>query len=879
MVKCLLAGLILGGLVGLLFSRLDLTFPPVMTDSHDSREVHPCSVSSCRVTFAEWDNHVQCFVHRSCPATSSLSSNKSITCVYCRSWDQDKWTLFEVAKTKREQVQAHRMSHSEKKAKKDGKEQKSATTSRPSSALSSAKLKSVQSSKNLPGTPTSPNDRGSIQSSNVTDPSLLNTDEVFGTSFRNNGLDSHVMTQSFQSQPTSAQGDPRVKKGTESTNPEISTSQTSCPVVADPEQSLLKQLLESFNEMKSSVSSVQKSFSTLESNVDAKFKRLETLPIQMPDPLELQPLDAFYAQENQYHTEKEHVEMPTDESPSADLDKVLPPTEESQVITVTTAPTLPVDENFPYSNEQYNNFQYRNTQYEKEQYGKEPYGKEPFPYGKDGKEPYGKEPYGKEPYGKEQYGKEPFGFQKFPYGKESYGKESYGKESYGKEQYGKEPYGYHSVVQLQQPTINVHQAQPTMAIQAPLSVQIPVRTESTQNRTDPIVDGPFQGTLFTIDETLTFYPKVRRRDILRLEDLEEDDDVPDLVRQDNLVVDMTDCSSESRRIYLKQAFKSTVQEPLPDRVPQINLQNSMRCMPQLIPRPSRPRSRSPKRSSEKKRDASPPGHQTKKPKLHSRSRSRSRSRSPPYQMSDYESDKDYPDHIDSKEVRPNASDAGKIKLAVRVLTETLPDIRLTNPAKKSSKSSQRHVPRDVAAAEAREALGKTALPPHPQMLGWLNATDKQLKSINKAKGTPFVSIDIRRAGKLYPASEDAAFMAEPREHPPRFEKVSSLKNTDQVKKLRKAPVHLSPGISRNIETSTRVALSASSYNNHFIAGARSLLNVIMADVEDIVTKSKSNRPNREILDQVQEDKTTVSNKLMEYSWKRERWQHKTLWAP
>ncbi len=39
----------------------------------------------------------------------------------------------------------------------------------------------------------------------------------------------------------------------------------------------------------SSISSVQKSFSTLESIVDAMFKRLENLPIQMPDPLELQP--------------------------------------------------------------------------------------------------------------------------------------------------------------------------------------------------------------------------------------------------------------------------------------------------------------------------------------------------------------------------------------------------------------------------------------------------------------------------------------------------------------------------------------------------------------------------------------------------------------
>ena len=250
-----------------------------MTDSYHVSNVHPCKESSCKASFSVSDNHDKCYRHRKCPATSSLSVNRSITCGVCRSWDQEQWKLFEQSKTNRAYVHSSRMS--------DSRKSKSATRSSSSSSSASKASKLIPGKQQLEqAAPTgktmplllaqSTSDRGeSLPPEN----SQMSNSSEFGRNFTGNanGLDGNLLAQSFSSQPQSAQPlkDIEINKNQhnadrilqdnadrirqESTN-SIQTSQVVAPPAS--EKDLLLQLLASINTVKSGMTGLETRMNT-----------------------------------------------------------------------------------------------------------------------------------------------------------------------------------------------------------------------------------------------------------------------------------------------------------------------------------------------------------------------------------------------------------------------------------------------------------------------------------------------------------------------------------------------------------------------------------------------------------------------------------------
>ena len=794
-----------------------------MTDARDNR-LQPCSVVKCRVSFFAWDNHKECYNCRVCPATASVPTNILSTCIFCRSWTQQQWSDFEAGRRKRAYDRASRMSE-----KKKDKKEKSATSSSSSrgSSLKSAPRSSSSSSKSSHGKtmPQKSPDENSADVQN-TGSEMFTTDPMsYEESLFSSQPTPAQRQSSVQSKPAQRQSsirdeirrsDKMVVDGADaahhrsidgadaahqrSTDGADAAHQTSTGGAdaahqrstdgADvahqtnttvSEQSLLMQLIQSVNEMKS--------------DVDERFKRLNQDP---------EPQKPVVRQTTHKVVDESSRRSRAEENPTQSLFSHRPQSfleDTSQILQHSSEFQDPVTS----------------------------YNRRPTEPGFD-----------------------------LP-------------------SLTTAPTATTTTYQSDVPPLSTHEVEVQSYDIDPRTYNRPLTTEARATAIQPTqpveafrADRTTHIVLYSIEETLAFYPKLRKRELARFDDLEDEEEVPDLVRQDDSVIDMSGLSPELKRIYVRQAFQPE-ELPSDEPTPQADLE-----IPRgLVAEPGRSTAyRIPKlqeQKNDKKREASPSGPMPKRrdrgrSKSKSRSRSRSRSssdheynQSPQRDTPDDDDEKDFSDHVDAKDTHPNATEAHKVKSAVQVLLDLFPNLSLVPIAvSKPKQGKTREVSRD--AARTPKQPKKEALPLHLQMSSWLDVADGQLRNLNKAKGTPLVSTATRKTAKLYPPGEDAPFLADPREPPPRFEKVSSIKDQDQAKKMRKAPVLLSAGISRNVETSTRVAMAATSYGNHFLGGARQLINDVITDVNDIVTRS-DNRSSRELIDQVKVQKPKIVENL------------------
>ena len=794
-----------------------------MTDARDNR-LQPCSVVKCRVSFFAWDNHKECYNCRVCPATASVPTNILSTCIFCRSWTQQQWSDFEAGRRKRAYDRASRMSE-----KKKDKKEKSATSSSSSrgSSLKAAPRASSSSSKSSHGKtmPQKSPDENSADVQN-TGSEMFTTDPMsYEESLFSSQPTPAQRQSSVQSKPAQRQSsirdeirrsDEMVVDGADaahhrsidgadaahqrSTDGADAAHQTSTGGAdaahqrstdgADvahqtnttvSEQSLLMQLIQSVNEMKS--------------DVDERFKRLNQDP---------EPQKPVVRQTTHKVVDESSRRSRAEENPTQSLFSHRPQSfleDTSQILQHSSEFQDPVTS----------------------------YNRRPTEPGFD-----------------------------LP-------------------SLTTAPTATTTTYQSDVPRLSTHEVEVQSYDIDPRTYNRPLTTEARATAIQPTqpveafrADRTTHIVLYSIEETLAFYPKLRKRELARFDDLEDEEEVPDLVRQDDSVIDMSGLSPELKRIYVRQAFQPE-ELPSDEPTPQADLE-----IPRgLVAEPGRSTAyRIPKlqeQKNDKKREASPSGPMPKRrdrgrSKSKSRSRSRSRSssdheynQSPQRDTPDDDDEKDFSDHVDAKDTHPNATEAHKVKSAVQVLLDLFPNLSLVPIAvSKPKQGKTREVSRD--AARTPKQPKKEALPLHLQMSSWLDVADGQLRNLNKAKGTPLVSTATRKTAKLYPPGEDAPFLADPREPPPRFEKVSSIKDQDQAKKMRKAPVLLSAGISRNVETSTRVAMAATSYGNHFLGGARQLINDVITDVNDIVTRS-DNRSSRELIDQVKVQKPKIVENL------------------
>lgn len=131
---------------------------------------------------------------------------------------------------------------------------------------------------------------------------------------------------------------------------------------------------------------------------------------------------------------------------------------------------------------------------------------------------------------------------------------------------------------------------------------------------------------------------------------------------------------------------------------------------------------------------------------------------------------------------------------------------------------------DISASPVRPdgsaAPTVAALPPHPDIIGWYDWSSEALRKEDVSLGTPYVPSFLPTATRLYcKQGRNASFVSKPREIPPKFIEISSLKTQDDVKRVAASISKNSVTGLRAMEHTVRVGVAAQSYVHHFTDAA------------------------------------------------------------
>jgi hypothetical protein len=121
--------------------------------------------------------------------------------------------------------------------------------------------------------------------------------------------------------------------------------------------------------------------------------------------------------------------------------------------------------------------------------------------------------------------------------------------------------------------------------------------------------------------------------------------------------------------------------------------------------------------------------------------------------------------------------------------------------------------------EVRSSLA--AMPLHPLVKDWFSLVSTKLDDPVVKQGTPLEPSFLKLSDKVFGRQgPDYKAMTKPREFPPRFHEISTLKDQDQVKSKISAQRSLSQAQIKSSDRLARVGVAASSYSHHLLQAAR-----------------------------------------------------------
>jgi hypothetical protein len=114
-----------------------------------------------------------------------------------------------------------------------------------------------------------------------------------------------------------------------------------------------------------------------------------------------------------------------------------------------------------------------------------------------------------------------------------------------------------------------------------------------------------------------------------------------------------------------------------------------------------------------------------------------------------------------------------------------------------------------------------AFPLHHLVKDWYSLASAKLDDPAVKSGTPFEPSFLKASDKMFGRlGPDFKALAKPREFPPRFHEISTLKGQEQVKTKTFAPRTSSQAHVKSLDRLARVGVAASSYSHHLIAATR-----------------------------------------------------------
>lgn len=176
---------------------------------------------------------------------------------------------------------------------------------------------------------------------------------------------------------------------------------------------------------------------------------------------------------------------------------------------------------------------------------------------------------------------------------------------------------------------------------------------------------------------------------------------------------------------------------------------------------------------------------------------------------------------------PNKGEVKKMKQAVILLGEKMPNKTLVSAFRSPTRPDL-----DKTDQEA------SALPPHRMMTGWYDLAKKSLEKTQADKDSPFIPTFLKKSQSIYHPGRDN-FLSGPRKNPKFFHKVSAYQKYDPKTSASTQAMSMSARSVTAVEKSLRFGLSAASYEAHFRDGMTSTLEKLKTDIEAITAPSTS----------------------------------------